>query len=221
MNRLLLIGASGLALEAINIVRALDPRTELRILDDDPARWGSDVGGVPVVGDVDKVLDYPDHQVIVCVGHGSLRRRIVDRASRRGLVQGRFATLLHPAIRLPDGCTVGGGSILMEGVVLTAGVTVGHHVLMMPHVTLTHGNTVHDHATLCAGVALGGDVSVGAGAYVGMNACVRERLHVGRDATLGMGSVLLEDLPDGETWVGAPARRMTVPIVSAWMGATS
>lgn len=211
-DRLLLVGASGLALEAANVARALAPHVELRVLDDDATRWGSDLGGMPVVGGLESIDDFPDHAVLVCVGRGAARRRIVDRLLLRGVSHARFASVVHPSIAIPADCTIGVGSILMAGVVLTADVTVGQHVVVMPHVTLTHADTIGDFATLCAGVRLGGDVAVGPGAYLGMNASVRERVQVGRDATLGMGSVLLGDLPAGETWVGTPAHPMTSPV---------
>ena len=123
-----------------------------------------------------------------------------------GVGPGRYATVRHPSVELPDGCTVGEGSILLANVTLTADVRVGCHVVAMPAVTLTHDDVVHDFATLCAGVSLGGEVTVGEAAYLGMNSSVRERTTVGRGAMLGMGAVLLRTCPDHETWVGVPAR---------------
>lgn len=209
-RRLVLIGASGLAREAMNVVHAWDSvsgsRTSMVVLDDDAGTWGSHVGQAEVLGGIDRLADLPDHEILVCVGRGASRRLIVERLRRTGAGRDRFATLVHPRVQVPDDSRVGNGSILMEGVVITADVSVGHHVVVMPHVTLTHGNVVESHATLCAGVTLGGDVRVESGAYVGMSASVRERVRIGRDAVLGMGSVLLVDLPDGERWAGAPAR---------------
>jgi acetyltransferase-like isoleucine patch superfamily enzyme len=65
---------------------------------------------------------------------------------------------------------------------------------------------VRDAATLAAGATLGGGVGVGPRAYLGMRSAVRERVRVGAGSTLGMGAVLLTDLPDDETWAGIPAR---------------
>lgn len=207
---LVLIGASGLAREAMNVVHAWDSvsgtRTSMVVLDDDVSTWGARLGRAEVMGGIDRLADLLDHDIVVCVGRGASRRAIVQRIRRSGAGRDRFATLVHPRVQIPDDSRVGTGSILMEGVVITADVSIGDHVVVMPHVTLTHGNVVESNATLCAGVVLGGDVRVGSGAYVGMGASVRERVRIGRDAVLGMGSVLLRDLPDSERWAGTPAR---------------
>jgi acyl-[acyl carrier protein]--UDP-N-acetylglucosamine O-acyltransferase len=108
-------------------------------------------------------------------------------------------------VHVPQSCSVGAGTVLLAGTVLTADVLLGRHVVCMPHVTLTHDNTVDDGATLCASATLGGWVHVGSRAYLGMACSVRERVRIGADATVGMGAVVLTDVPAGQTWVGLPA----------------
>lgn len=205
MSSLLVVAASGLAREALAVVALTGAFDDVRLVDDDPRLWGTHVMGHPVVGGLELVGEYGDHQVLVCAGRGSARWRLVDRLALRGVTPDRYATVVHPSSSLSEGCTVGPGSIVMAGVVMTVDVRVGSHVVLMPHVTLTHDDRVDDFATLCAGVTLGGGVHVGSGAYLGMSASVREGVTVGRDACLGMGAALVRDLPDEETWVGVPA----------------
>ncbi len=209
MRRLVLVAAGGLAREVLEAVRAAAPRREIRVLDDDPSRHGTLLHDVPIIGGLDVVTALDDVDVVVCAGHGSVRRRLVERLLALGVPPGRFATVVHPAARIPASGTIGAGSILLAGVVLTSDVRIGRHVVVMPQATLTHDVEVDDFATICAGVSLGGSVSIGAAAYLGMNACVRQGLRVGADATLGMAAALTKDLPPGETWTGVPARRTT------------
>jgi sugar O-acyltransferase (sialic acid O-acetyltransferase NeuD family) len=205
-GHLMLVGAGGLAREALSLASALGHFGTVCAVDDDPGLWGRRIGTAPVIGGLDLAPEYEGHHLVVCAGRGSVRRALVERLLALGVDRERFVRLVHPAVEVPDSCSVGAGSILLAGVVLTADVRVGEHVVVMPNATLTHDDVLDDYATVCAGVALGGGVRVGAGAYLGMNAAVRENLVVGRDATLGMGSVLLRDLPENQTWVGAPAR---------------
>ncbi len=205
---LLIVAAGGLAREVLSAVRAgATPDHEVAgFLDDDLSKAGTSVDGVPVLGTLDDVTGHPDADLVLCAGRGAARRDLAARLAKLGVEDARYARVVHPGTPVPEGCVVGGGSILLAGVVLTAAVTVGRHVVCMPHVTLTHDDVVEDYATLAAGVALGGGVTVGAAAYLGMNSSVRERRRVGDDAVLGMGAALVEDQPAGTTWAGVPAR---------------
>lgn len=178
------------------------------MLDDDPVLHGGTRAGVPVLGGTAEVAARPAAAVVVCAGNPrafDVRRRLV---ARLGLPDGRYATVVHPAAEVADGCPVGAGSVLLAGVVLTADVAVGRHVAVMPQAVLTHDDVVGDFVTIASGVRLGGGVRLRDGCYVGAGALVREGVTVGAGALVGMGSVVLRDVPDGEVWVGNPARRL-------------
>jgi sugar O-acyltransferase (sialic acid O-acetyltransferase NeuD family) len=203
---LLLVAAGGLAREVLAAVRTHGRFDVVGFLDDAPELQGTTIDGVPVLGPVDAVATRPEPLVLVCAGHGLARERLVARLDALGVSPQRYATFVHPAAEVSDGCEVGAGSIVLAGVVMTAAVVLGEHVVVMPNVTLTHDDVLQDFSTVCAGVALGGAVVVGRGAYLGMGSSVRERTLVGAGATLGMGAVLVHDLPQGQTWAGIPAR---------------
>jgi len=207
---LLLVGAGGLARETLAAVRS-HHRPQWRplgFLDDNPARHGDTMDGLPVLGPLDVVADHPKAAVVLCTGstrdQGS-RKRIADRLD---LPPYRYATVVHAAASLARGTEVGPGSVLLAGVVVTAPQRIGAHVVAMPHVVLTHDDAVGDYATLAARVSVAGSVTVGEGAYLGAGALVREALTVGRWSLVGMGAVVLSDVPPFEVWVGNPARRL-------------
>ena len=207
---LLLVGAGGLARETLAAIRSLDsPQwSPLGFLDDNPARHGAVLDGLPVLGPIDAVADHPDAAVVLCTASTrdqSSRRRL---AGRLDLPPQRYATVVHPAASLAPGTAVGPGSVLLAGVVVTAPQRVGAHVVAMPHVVLTHDDEVGDYATLAARVAVSGMVTIGEGCYLGAGAMVREGLMVGPWSMVGMGAVVLSDVPAYEVWVGNPARRL-------------
>ena len=208
---LLLVAAGGLARETLEAVRSAGTHDVIGFLDDDEARHGTRFSGVKVLGGMDLVEQHPDAQIVVCAGKGSARASIVTRLESLRVQAERFATVMHPSVHVPGSCVMGHGTVLLAGTALTADVTMGRHVVVMPNAVLTHGDIVEDYATICAGVVLGGDVVVAERAYLGMAAAVRERLLIGADATVGMGSVVLTDVPAGETWAGVPARQLPPP----------
>lgn len=205
MSELLLIGASGLAREVLVTVRGSGQYDVAGFLDDDEELSGIEIDGAPVLGPVGAAADYLHAFVLVCLESGRARKTVVDRLAALGLASMRYATVIDPATRMPEGCRVGRGSILLQNVTLTASVTLGSHVVAMPGVTFTHDDVVADYATFAAGTSLGGGVRIGCGASLGMNSSVREGTSIGPYATVGMGAAVLSSVPEGETWIGVPA----------------
>jgi sugar O-acyltransferase (sialic acid O-acetyltransferase NeuD family) len=227
MRDLVIVGAGGFARETAAAVHAVNQDRPtwrlLGFLDDDPALAGSTRAGLPILGGTGALTGTPtagvrtagvpaggpdlaDAAVLVCVGNPrdyAARRRVVRRL---GLPADRYATVVHPAAQVGTGSAVGPGSVLLAGTVLTADVTVGAHVAVMPHAVLTHDDRVEDYATIASGVRLGGAAVLREGAYVGAGALLREGVTVGSWSLVGMGSVVLRDVPPGQVWAGNPAR---------------
>lgn len=205
MTGVLLLAASGLAREVIAAGR--DTLGIVGVLDDDESLHGSLLSGLPVLGPIARAATRTE-KLLICVGSGTGRRRLAERLAALDVGAERYATFISPGASLPRDTTVGPGSILLAGVVVTADVVIGRHVVIMPQATLTHDDVVGDFATIAAGVSLGGGVLLDAESYIGMNASIRQRVRVGRGATVGMGAAVLGDVPDGETWGGVPARAL-------------
>jgi sugar O-acyltransferase (sialic acid O-acetyltransferase NeuD family) len=209
-EELLIIGAGGFAREtaqAVEAVNAVRPTWRLLgFLDDDPLLHGSVVEGATVLGGTEMVDALPAARVVVCVGNPRgycVRERIVERLA---LPVDRYATVIHPSAQVSPSSSVGPGSVLLALTTLTASVRVGAHVAVMPQVVLTHDVVVADYATIASGVCLGGGVRVERGAYLGAGALIREHVTIGAQALVGMGSVVLQDVPAAQVWAGSPAR---------------
>lgn len=207
---LVIVGAGGFGRETAEAVRALnDCGAAWRLLgyvDDNPARAGTLIDGVPVLGGIGELSNMPDTAVVVCTGRPDnyvSRPRIVRALD---LPLERYATIIHPTASLSPSSKVGPGSVLLAYTALTAAVSVGSHVAVMPHVTLTHDDLVEDYATIASGVHLGGGVHIGSCAYLGAGALIRERCTVGSCALVGMGAVVTGNIPPRQVWVGIPAR---------------
>ncbi len=208
---LLVLGAGGLARETLELVRAINrfaPTWDVvGVLDDDPARHGTTVGGAVVLGAAEAVHEHPDALVTACVASPDDPGRRLRLVARLGLAPERYATLVHPAAVVPTSATLGPGCVLHATTVLTADITLGAHVAVMPAVVMTHDDVIGDGVTFGAGARLAGGVIVERGAYVGSGALIREGVTVGEGAVVGMGAVVTRPVPAGEVWAGVPARR--------------
>jgi sugar O-acyltransferase (sialic acid O-acetyltransferase NeuD family) len=202
---LVIAGAGGFARETASAVRLCEGWRLLGFLDDDPALHGQVRSGSPVLGPLAAARDM-DAAVVVCIGSPrdyAARARVVDRL---GLPPSRYGTVVHPGAQVGSGCALGPGTVLLAGSVLTADVTVGAHVAVMPQVVLTHDDVIEDYVTIASGVRLGGGVRLATGSYAGAGALIRETVSIGAGALVGLGSVVLRDVPPGQVWAGNPAR---------------
>jgi len=179
-------------------------------LDDSTALHGTLIDGVPVLGGLDQIPallehEHPDAAVVACIANARRPLSRLSLVSRLGLPDERWATVVHPAA-VTSGASLGCGTVLLAGVVITTPLSVGRHVVAMPHVLITHDDVVSDGVTFAGRASLGGSVHVGESAYLGQGAMVREGVKIGSGAVVGMGAVVLQDVPAGETWAGVPAR---------------
>lgn len=54
-------------------------------------------------------------------------------------------------------------------------------------------------------------MTVGDRTFVGAGTVVRDEIHIGRDCLVGLGSVVVRDLPDGVRAYGCPAAIKETP----------
>jgi len=55
---------------------------------------------------------------------------------------------------------------------------------------------------------IGGSAEIGDNTFIGCNAFIKQKVKIGSNVTIGAGAVVLEDVPNGGTWVGNPAKEL-------------
>lgn len=71
-----------------------------------------------------------------------------------------------------------------------------------------HNSIVGEHCIFTCNVVTSGSSVVGNHVFIGVSSVVKQGKNVGNNVTIGQGAVVVKDIPDGETWVGNPAKRI-------------
>lgn len=110
----------------------------------------------------------------------------------------RFAPMVDPSAILNAYVTVDAG--------LRRATTVGARSFLMTKTHVGHDAIIGDDCELAPGAVVCGHAELGDGVRMGVNSCVRPVVKVGAGARIGMGAVVVRDVPAGEVWVGNPAQ---------------
>ena len=73
---------------------------------------------------------------------------------------------------------------------------------------IAHNNKIGRNVTITGCVNVSGSNVIDDDVWLAPNSSVRGWVHIGKGATVGMGAVVVKDVPEGETWVGNPARKL-------------
>lgn len=207
MKRLVIVGAGGVGREVSLIVREINNFREtwdvLGFIDDDVSKWGNVIDNHRVIGGVDylKTLDEATY-VVIAIGNYKVKKKIVESLSGRY----PFATIIHPRVLTHDFMTVGDGTIIYEGAILTIDIRIGSHVIISPKCGIGHDSIIKDYVTLLWNVNISGNDVIEEGVMMGTGSTIIQNLKIGREAMVGAGAVVVNHIPAGATVVGVPAK---------------
>ena len=138
----------------------------------------------------------PDERpwLVLGFGGGETRR---PRGARRGdgaRPEARWATVVHATAWVSPSATLEPGPSSWQAGV-NAGARVGRHAIVNSGAVVEHDVLVGAFAHVGPGAVIGGGARIGEDAFVGLGARVRDHIGVGDGAVVGMGAVVVDDVP--------------------------
>lgn len=206
MKRLVIVGAGGFGREVCAVAHdAIGYGTDFTVkgfLDARPNALDGFAGYPPVLGSPESYEIEADDVFITALGDIGARRRCVALLEARGAV---FISIVHRSAWFGPNVTIGEGTFVSNNVVLTADIKVGRHACIFQSTSIGHDSVLGDFSHVYAQCALGGCVKVGEGAAVYPGSRIVPRRTIGANAVVGIGSVVLLNVPGGTTVFGNPA----------------
>lgn len=211
MKKLVIVGTGGFAREVLWLVQEMNKASEtpVQLLGFIGENAGERLGGVPILGNDNWAFQQLDRDVrfVVAIGAGDIRRKTAIRYLEQGF---RAYHLVHPSVQMGDDVSLGQGSILCAGAVLTTNVQIGDFTIVNINATVGHDAVLGHFVTIHPGTNISGAVRLADNVELGSGSVVLPGIEAGEGAVLGAGGVALGPLEAGKRYVGIPA--MEIPV---------
>ena len=213
MKNIVILGAGGNCIDILDTLNDLNKKNSAQyhcagFLDDNADLLGTTLHGVEILGPLNHASSFEDCLFVNGIGSENnfwLKRVIIEKT---GIEDRMFETIIHPSASVSDLADLGAGTVIFQNVTITSNVSIGKHVIVLPNSIVSHDSILGDYTCVAGGVCVSGGVTVGHSCYLGTNSSIRGNVRVGDLCLIGMGSVVLEDVPDNQVMTGVPARRL-------------
>ncbi len=192
MSKLIIIGAGGhgkVVADAAN--------RECMFIDREP----NEEEGVFAMDDLSSMQQEND-EVIVGIGDNKTRLNMLDGLNK-------IATVVHKDATVSDSAVLGDGTVVFARAVVNPNTSVGRGCIINTAATVDHDCVLKDGVHISPGAHVGGGVSIGECSWVGIGASVKHGVKIGNHVTVGASAAVVNDIPDGLTVVGVPAKEFS------------
>lgn len=197
---LYVIGGGGHAKVVVATALAVG-RTVAGIFDEDPAKKGGQIMGVPILGPMPAdPADWPDGEGVIGIGANAVRRRIAEALA--GLP---WAVLVHPLAGVHGTVQLGPGTVVMAGAVIQPDTVVGPHCIVNTRAAIDHDCRIGAYTHICPGATLAGSVHTGEGVLLGTGCACIPGVEIGAWSVVGAGATVIRPLPPHVVATGCPA----------------
>ncbi len=122
-------------------------------------------------------------------------------------LDGRMLRFPHLAgVIIEDNVAIGASCVLPRGI--TTCSRIGRETVIGNLSNLGHFVDIGANVWMSSGCVIGGGTSIGDGSSLGLGVSVRDKLRIGKNCSVGMGSVVIKDIPDDSSVFGNPAKRL-------------
>lgn len=135
-----------------------------------------------------------------------LHANVVIGADGFGYVAGKAGPVKVPHLGnvvLGDDVEIGAGTCIDRA--KFGSTRIGSHTKIDNLVQIGHNCTIGEGCIICGHCGIAGSVRIGDGVTIGGKVAIVDNISIGRGASIGGGSALVNDVPEGETWIGVPA----------------
>ena len=205
-KKIVIIGAGGTGIQISDSIKRSDKYQLVGFLDDMQSYKNKAYDDIPVIGNLKEWDKLPIEVNFINSLYGPTKNSdFYNIVSSMGIPDYRWATICDPSSVISISACIACGVYIGPNCVVQAFSEIGKLSCILGNTYIAHHDVIENYVVCANSVAIGGNVIIKKGAYLGMNCCIRESLKIGTFATIGMGSVVIKDIPDYVIVAGNPA----------------
>ncbi len=118
----------------------------------------------------------------------------------------QWATIIHRSAFIDSSVVLSPGSFVMYNAYIAPRTIIGKCTMIKASTNIGHDVTIGDLSHIAMGSTIVSCVKIGKCSDVAVNSVVLANTTIGNYAMLGASSLTKNHIPDGEIWVGSPAK---------------
>ncbi len=204
MKDLIIVGAGGLGRKIFVCLRRLntDHKWNIRgFIDDNEHALDGKKCDLKIIGSLSDWEPQEDQVFVMGISDPHIKHVVSDKLMAKGA---KFETIVSPDVIMGDYVEIGEGSIIMTPYNVESGAKIGRFVTLLGS-TIALDGRLGDYSTT-GGFANLTYADIGKEVYVGSHAVILSHIHVGDGAYIGVGSIVMKDVPAYAQVFGNPAR---------------
>lgn len=216
---IVIFGIGGFAAEVATLIQDINKEAPtpffeiLGFVAHDSSFIGHEVYGYSVVSSNDDFDEYSKKHLFlaVAIGLGSPHaKKMIWENILRNKSNLIFPNLIHPRANVMSGINndFDFGAIICAGVTLTCLCKFGKFVTYNINSTLGHESYTGDFVTVNPLAVISGNVTIEKCSLIGAGASIREKILIGEESIIGMGAVIVKNVPRDSVMIGKAAKKM-------------
>lgn len=208
MKDLYIIGAGGFGREVawlVERINQVNPTWNIVGFLDDGRNQEEEINGYKVLGGCQYLETVEKESWVICtIGSSKIRKNVIEKLAMYSNV--RFATLIDPSVIMSGTVEIGEGTIICAGTIATVNIKIGNFVTINLDCTIGHDDILEDFVTVYPSVNISGNVQIGEEVELGTGTQIIQGKTIGQESIIGAGAVVVKNIPEKCTAVGAPAK---------------
>lgn len=204
MKDLIIVGAGGLGRKVFVCLRRLntDGKWNIRgFIDDNEHALDGKKCDLGIIGKISDWNPTDDQVFVMGISDPHVKHVVADKLLARGA---KFETIVSPDVIMGDYVEIGEGSVILTPYNVESGAEIGKFVTLLG-ATIALDGKLGDYST-AGGFANLTCANIGKEVYIGSHAVVLSHVTVGDGAYIGVGSIVMKDVPEYTQVFGSPAR---------------